>query len=347
MNEPIRIGDIELSFVSGGRLRIDGGNMFGVIPRAMWARVTPPDDQNRIELETNCVIVRTQDSLGLIDTGYGGKLGAKIRQRHALEDGAPLVQNLAAIGIAPDKVDWVILTHLHYDHAGGIAELQRRTGATVMAMPGAYLALETGEPDKHDPQFDLRQSFAGSKVGIMLSDGFVVRQGPLKLTAFATPGHAPGSTTWSWRSCEEKKCVNMVYADSVTAVSADSYRFSDHRAYLAAFKSSLGTIRRSSRTDDPSDARLLANADFSPAVSFAAREGSCPRPSQRNSHCRWSLDGPGSCSASGRDRMDPPRPAASMPGSGRSASLASRSPTDFRLASVTSTSPRRATPSSG
>jgi glyoxylase-like metal-dependent hydrolase (beta-lactamase superfamily II) len=119
MNEPIRIGDIELSFVSGGRLRIDGGNMFGVIPRAMWARVMPPDDQNRIELETNCVIVRTQHSLGLIDTGYGGKLGAKIRQRHALEDGAPLVRNLAAVAVTPDNVDWVILTHLHYDHAGG------------------------------------------------------------------------------------------------------------------------------------------------------------------------------------------------------------------------------------
>src|SRR6185503_8898823 len=95
----IHIGDIELSFVSGGRLRIDGGNMFGVIPRVLWERESPPDEQHRIRLDTNCVLVRTPDSLGLIDTGYGGKTPAKFRQRHALEDGAPLTKNLAAVDI--------------------------------------------------------------------------------------------------------------------------------------------------------------------------------------------------------------------------------------------------------
>jgi glyoxylase-like metal-dependent hydrolase (beta-lactamase superfamily II) len=120
MNAPISIGRIQLTIVSGGRLWIDGGNMFGVIPRVLWERTSPPDDQHRILLDTNCILVRTSDSLGLIDTGYGGKATAKIRQRHALEDGAPLARNLAAIGVPPDKIDWVILTHLHFDHAGGV-----------------------------------------------------------------------------------------------------------------------------------------------------------------------------------------------------------------------------------
>jgi glyoxylase-like metal-dependent hydrolase (beta-lactamase superfamily II) len=119
MSEPISIGDIQLRFVSGGRLRIDGGNMFGVIPRLMWERESPPDEQHRIQLETNCVLVQTPKSLGLIDTGYGGKTAAKFRQRHALEDGEPLVRNLDAIGVAPDAIEWVVLTHLHFDHAGG------------------------------------------------------------------------------------------------------------------------------------------------------------------------------------------------------------------------------------
>jgi len=105
--------------VSGGRLRIDGGNMFGVVPRVMWEREAPPDDQHRISLATNCILVRTPDSLGLIDTGYGGKAPAKFRQRHALEDGAPLVANLAEVGVRPGELDWVVLTHLHFDHVGG------------------------------------------------------------------------------------------------------------------------------------------------------------------------------------------------------------------------------------
>jgi glyoxylase-like metal-dependent hydrolase (beta-lactamase superfamily II) len=119
MNRTIAIGDMRLTLVSGGRLRIDGGNMFGVIPRALWAQKSPPDELNRIELDTNCILVRTPHTLGMIDTGYGGKAPAKHRSRHALDEGEPLARNLAAIDIDPEEIDWVILTHLHFDHAGG------------------------------------------------------------------------------------------------------------------------------------------------------------------------------------------------------------------------------------
>jgi glyoxylase-like metal-dependent hydrolase (beta-lactamase superfamily II) len=119
INQHINVGNIQLTTVSGGRLRIDGGNMFGVIPRTMWEQKSPPDEHNRILLETNCVLVRTADTLGLIDTGYGGKSPEKYRQRHAMEEGMPLVKNLAAAGVTPNEIDWVVLTHLHADHAGG------------------------------------------------------------------------------------------------------------------------------------------------------------------------------------------------------------------------------------
>ena len=118
MNQ-ITIGDFELTVVSGGTLRGDGGNMFGVVPRVLWERICLPDDDNRILMDTNCLLVRTPNSLGLIDTGYGDKAPQNVRRRACMEDGALLVRNLKAAGVTPDEVDWVILTHLHFDHAGG------------------------------------------------------------------------------------------------------------------------------------------------------------------------------------------------------------------------------------
>lgn len=118
MNQ-ITIGDFELTVVSGGTLRGDGGNMFGVVPRVLWERIYLPDDDNRIFMDTNCLLVRTPNSLGLIDTGYGDKSPQNVRRRSCMEDGALLIRNLMAAGVTPDEVNWVILTHLHFDHAGG------------------------------------------------------------------------------------------------------------------------------------------------------------------------------------------------------------------------------------
>jgi glyoxylase-like metal-dependent hydrolase (beta-lactamase superfamily II) len=144
MTTCIALGDMQLTIVSGGRLWIDGGNMFGVIPRVLWERKSPPDEQHRILLETNCVLVRTPDSLGLVDTGYGGKISEKLRLRHGLDDGAPLVRNLAAVGVAPDDIDWVILTHLHFDHAGG-ATCRNEDGRLRPTFPRARHIVQRAE----------------------------------------------------------------------------------------------------------------------------------------------------------------------------------------------------------
>jgi len=161
----------------------------------------------------------------------------------ATEEAAPsIAANIERLGFRLRDVKRIGISHEHFDHAGGIAELQRRTGATLMSMPPAYLALTTGQPEKRDPQYGVLKPFPPANVGVMLSNGFVVSQGPLRLIAWATPGHAPGSTSWSWRSCEAGRCVNVVYADSVTAISSDTYRFTDHPKYVAAFRSSLNLI---------------------------------------------------------------------------------------------------------
>jgi glyoxylase-like metal-dependent hydrolase (beta-lactamase superfamily II) len=146
MSPRLDIGDIRLTFVSGGKLRIDGGNMFGVIPRVMWEQKSPPDEQHRISLETNCILVRTGNSLGLIDTGYGAKTPQKQRLRYSLDDGKSLVRNLAAVGVNPADVDWVILTHLHFDHAGG-ATYRDTDGQLRPTFPRARHFVQSSEWD--------------------------------------------------------------------------------------------------------------------------------------------------------------------------------------------------------
>jgi metallo-beta-lactamase class B len=201
-----------------------------------WSDPAPP-----IKIFANVYDVGTCGIVSLLITGPRG---------HILLDGAtaeaaPLIAaNIQKLGYQLSDVKLIGATHEHHDHVGGLAELQRLTGATVMSMPSAYVALESGKVSEDDPQYDLHQDFPAPKVGIMLADGFVVRQGPLAITSHATPGHAPGSTSWSWRSCEVGQCVTFVYADSVSAVSSDNYRFSDHKRYVTAFRESLRKIER-------------------------------------------------------------------------------------------------------
>lgn len=201
-----------------------------------WSDPAPP-----VKIFANVYDVGTCGIVSLLITGPRG---------HILLDGATaeaapsIVANIERLGFKLSDVKLIGATHEHYDHVGGVAELQRLTGATVMSMPSAYVALETGKNDPEDPQFGMHEPFPAAKVGIMLADGFVVRQGPLAITSHATPGHAPGSTSWSWRSCEGGRCVTFVYADSVSAVSSDSYRYSDHKRYVVAFKDSLKKIER-------------------------------------------------------------------------------------------------------
>jgi metallo-beta-lactamase class B len=153
--------------------------------------------------------------------------------------------NVERLGLRARDVKLLLSTHEHLDHAGGLRALRRWTGATMVATAAARRQIESGIPAADDPQRDGDiPSFAGVAVHRIVRDGEVVRLGPLALTAHATPGHAPGSTSWSWRSCEGATCHDMVYADSVSPVAADAYRFSDHPAYVRAFRASLAVIAR-------------------------------------------------------------------------------------------------------
>lgn len=163
-----------------------------------------------------------------------------------LEESAPkIAANIRSLGFRVEDVKLILNSHVHYDHAGGIAELHRLSGAAVAASPFTARALESGRSGRDDPQYGSLppiQKVSGVRV---LKDGQTVHVGPLALTAHFTPGHTPGGTTWTWQSCEKERCLNMVYADSLSAISADKFRFSDSPDYPSArhdFEKSFATL---------------------------------------------------------------------------------------------------------
>lgn len=162
--------------------------------------------------------------------------------------GGPLVAaNIEAAGFQLRDVKYIVNSHPHDDHAGGIAHLQKVSGATVLALAPSAEALRRGRGDRSDPQFDISKPFPPvprDKVRV-IENGFRLRLGDIDLTAHATPGHTPGSTSWTWERCEGDTCARIAYVDSVSAISDDTYKYSDeaaHPGYLAAFRAALETI---------------------------------------------------------------------------------------------------------
>src|ERR1700688_4606616 len=115
----MHFGDIELRYLDGGTFWLDGGAMFGVVPKPLWEKKCAPDERNRIRLRANSLLVRTAGKNILIETGNGTKWDAKLRNIYGVEEGDPLMDSLRKTGVTADEIDLVIKTHLHFDHAGG------------------------------------------------------------------------------------------------------------------------------------------------------------------------------------------------------------------------------------
>lgn len=146
----------------------------------------------------------------------------------ALPQSAALIDaNIRALGFRTEDIKLILTSHAHFDHVGGVAALARFTGATVVSSAAGARALERGLPTEDDPQFAMGPIHAFPAVPRVqvVADREAVRVGQLAITAHYTPGHTPGATTWTWQSCEGARCVNVVYADSLNAVSADGFRF--------------------------------------------------------------------------------------------------------------------------
>jgi len=163
-----------------------------------------------------------------------------------LEQSAPLIDaNIRKLGFRTQDVRLIVNSHGHYDHAGGIAALQRASRAGVAASPSGASALQRGENTEDDPQYGFGRDANGfppvENVQV-LRDNQVLSVGNIEITANFTPGHTPGSTAWTWKSCEGLKCLDMVYADSLTAVSAPGFKYTDSPDRVNAFRRSISRM---------------------------------------------------------------------------------------------------------
>lgn len=115
----VDLGNLRIHVVSDGGFKLDGGAMFGVVPKPLWSKVMPADAENRIQMATNCLLIEAGDELVLVDTGLGDKHDARFRAIYAYEEGATrLPESIAAAGFDTGDVTHVVLSHLHFDHCG-------------------------------------------------------------------------------------------------------------------------------------------------------------------------------------------------------------------------------------
>ncbi|MBS1262369.1 MAG: putative quorum-quenching lactonase YtnP [Calditrichaeota bacterium] len=140
----MKFGEFELFLIEDGGFRLDGGAMFGVVPRVLWAKTDPPDERNRIRLACNCMLVKTGDANVLIDTGCGGKWSDKEHDIFAVDEPRTLITDLARVDLSREEITHVVLTHLHFDHAGGGTFIDNDGGLKVQ-FPNATYYVQRGE----------------------------------------------------------------------------------------------------------------------------------------------------------------------------------------------------------
>ncbi len=163
------LGDFELIVLSDGTYFLDGGAMFGVVPKPMWEKRAPADAQNRILLGTNTVVARTGSHTVVIETGIGNKLPEKLRDIYGAKEQLPAA--FAAAGIRPEKVDIVINTHLHFDHCGWNTTLDAE-GTVAPTFPNARYFAHRGEVEHGRLQLDRdRVSYIGANYDPLVESG--------------------------------------------------------------------------------------------------------------------------------------------------------------------------------
>ncbi|UCC26129.1 MAG: MBL fold metallo-hydrolase [Gemmatimonadales bacterium] len=208
------LGEMRIHALEAGLQWLDGGAMFGVVPRPLWQKRIPPDDRNRIPLALRCLLVEAPEALVLVDTGIGNKEDEKFVEVYGVSnagDPTRLEDAIRAAGHQPADVDIVISTHLHFDHAGGNT-VRDSGGAVVPAFPRAEYVVQEGEFEfAHRRNERIRASYLAANFDPVAEAGlwrFVEGNGPITrgVEVIRTPGHTPHHQSVVLRSDGDAAC---------------------------------------------------------------------------------------------------------------------------------------------
>jgi glyoxylase-like metal-dependent hydrolase (beta-lactamase superfamily II) len=213
------LGDFRVHALEAGTQRLDGGAMFGVVPKPLWERRIPADERNRIPLALRCLLVETRDALVLIETGLGNKEDAKFRDIYGVDNaaspgsGAPdrLQEAVRLAGFSPEDVAVVVNTHLHFDHAGGNT-FRDAEGAVRLSFPSARYHVQRGEWDwAHRANERTQASYLPDNfVPVMEAGRLELVEGAVEIVpgiaTLPTPGHCPFHQSVLVRSGGETAC---------------------------------------------------------------------------------------------------------------------------------------------
>ncbi|MEK6607816.1 MAG: MBL fold metallo-hydrolase [Myxococcota bacterium] len=183
--------------IEAERFRLDGGAMHGVVPKTLWAKVAPPDEQNRVEYTTRCLLLEGHGRRILVETGNGDKWSPREREIFAIEPGAGIARRLRAAGVEPGSIDTVVTTHLHFDHIGG-ATFRDEGGAPRPTFPRArHLTQRQELHDAFHPHERNRASYLDENLRPLADAGlFDELDGEREIAngvrVVPTPGHTPG-----------------------------------------------------------------------------------------------------------------------------------------------------------
>ena len=178
----------------------------------------------------------------LIDTGAG----LILLDGSLPQSAAVIAGNIRTLGFDVADVAWIAISHPHFDHVGGVAALARMSGAKVAASPAGAQALQAGKSPDDDPQVEPGNIMPFPPVSRVeeIAHQDTITLGRITLKAHHTPGHAPGGSSWTWRDCEGERCIDLVFADSLTAISSDTFKFTaDGGARVAEFRNTIDTVR--------------------------------------------------------------------------------------------------------
>jgi glyoxylase-like metal-dependent hydrolase (beta-lactamase superfamily II) len=191
----MQLGDLRLTALDGGSFRLDGGAMHGVVPKTLWSKLVSCDERNRCSYSTRCLLVEGRGHRTLIETGNGDKFSPRLKDIYGIDHDRAIGDALREVGLGPEAIDTVVMSHLHFDHSGGTT--QRTTGGSIEPVfrHARHVVQRREWQDAISPHERNRASYLPENIeplaGLLrLADG--EEEVAPGVTVLPTPGHTAG-----------------------------------------------------------------------------------------------------------------------------------------------------------